>query len=153
MKFIVLLLLDVSPIFPLAGQDYSANLANQIKTMLESFERNQTAIKTELPEVNNSSDTLSKKNLNLFRELKRTQAHLRFLKAENAPPRSVLALKNHLINLNTASLDELISLPTADPVMAKTMISNRPCSSIEAVTQNLHFIPAKLKEIAGLITV
>ena len=153
MKFIVLLLLVVSPTLSLAGQGSSPDLDNKIKMMLELFEKKQAPIRAELTEVKNSNEALMKANLNLFRELKETQAHLNFLQAENQQLRSVLARTSPPINLNTATLDELTSLPTVDDRMADKIISNRPYSSIDDVALHPYFDPTKLKEIATLITV
>lgn len=153
MKFIGLLLLGVSPMLPLVGQNSSPNLDSNIKTMLELFEKNQATLKGELADVKNSNSALIKANLNLFKDLKETEGRLRFLEAENAQLRSALARIRRPINLNTASLDELTRLPTVDTAMANKIISNRPYNSIDEVTLNPHFDPAKLKEIAALITV
>lgn len=153
MKFIGLLLLGVLPMFPLVGQNPSPNLDSKIKTMLELFEKNQANLKAELADVKNSNSALINANLNLFKDLKEIQDRLLFLEAENAHLRSALARTRRPINLNTASLDELTRLPTVDTAMADKIISNRPYNSIEDVTLNAHFDPAKLKEIAALITV
>lgn len=58
-----------------------------------------------------------------------------------------------LLNINTASLEELDALPTIDEVMAEQIISNRPYKTLEDLIINQGFGPMKLRRISPFVTV
>ena len=58
-----------------------------------------------------------------------------------------------LINVNTASLEELITLPLIDEAMAEQIISNRPYNNLEDLIVNQHFGPMKLRRITPFVTI
>jgi DNA uptake protein ComE-like DNA-binding protein len=57
-----------------------------------------------------------------------------------------------LININSASLEELLTLPLINKEMAEQIISNRPYSTIEDLIINQGFGPMKLRRISAFIT-
>jgi DNA uptake protein ComE-like DNA-binding protein len=62
-------------------------------------------------------------------------------------------LNKSKININTATLEELKSLPLIDEAMAEQIILNRPYSSIEDLIINQGFGPMKLRRLTPLTTV
>ncbi|MCZ6671572.1 MAG: helix-hairpin-helix domain-containing protein [Verrucomicrobia bacterium] len=73
------------------------------------------------------------------------------------PARSASRANNRpdqpLININTATKEQLATLPTIDDSMALQIISNRPYSSLEDLIINLGFGPMKLRRISPFVTV
>ena len=59
--------------------------------------------------------------------------------------------QNDLININTASKDELITLPLIDEAMAEQIISNRPYNTIEDLIINTGFGPMKLRRVTPYV--
>ncbi|MDA0346033.1 MAG: helix-hairpin-helix domain-containing protein [Verrucomicrobia bacterium] len=57
-----------------------------------------------------------------------------------------------LVNINTATAEELAKLPTIDDDMAVQIISNRPYRSIDDLIINQGFGPMKLRRITPFIT-
>jgi len=58
-----------------------------------------------------------------------------------------------LVNVNTATLEELVTLPTIDESMALQIISNRPYATLEDLIINQGFGPLKLRKITPFATV
>lgn len=59
---------------------------------------------------------------------------------------------NQLVNINTASKEELMTLPTIDEEMAEQIISNRPYTYLEDLIINQQFGPLKLRTVSPHIT-
>ncbi len=57
-----------------------------------------------------------------------------------------------LLNINTATLEELDKLPTIDEAMAEQIISNRPYETLEDLIINQGFGPMKLRRISPFVT-
>lgn len=70
--------------------------------------------------------------------------------ADPTTPASSAGPEN-LININTASVEELTTLPLIDEAMAERIISNRPYKNIEDLIINQHFGPMKLRRISPFI--
>lgn len=60
--------------------------------------------------------------------------------------------ENPLINLNTASKEELMTLPLIDETMAERIISNRPYKQVEDLIINQEFGPMKLRRVTPFVT-
>ncbi|MCB1123118.1 MAG: helix-hairpin-helix domain-containing protein [Verrucomicrobiae bacterium] len=95
------------------------------------------------------------------RERTRADAAIR---TENTPPRDNAITPTPrransrepdqpLININTASHEELTSLPLIDDAMAEQIISNRPYNTIEDLIINQGFGPMKLRRVTPFVTV
>jgi competence ComEA-like helix-hairpin-helix protein len=57
------------------------------------------------------------------------------------------------VNINTASMDDLISLPGIGKATAKKIIDNRPYKSLEDLEKVPGIGEKKLKKLSGLITI
>ena len=68
------------------------------------------------------------------------------------PVQTDAAASEDLININTASVEELMTLPLIDEEMAEQIISNRPYKNAEDLIINQHFGPMKLRRISPFIT-
>ena len=71
----------------------------------------------------------------------------------NSPVASTTTSTDPLLNVNTATLEELESLPTIDEAMAEQIISNRPYKTLEDLIINQGFGPMKLRRISPFVTV
>ena len=60
--------------------------------------------------------------------------------------------ENPLINLNSASKEELMTLPLIDETMAERIISNRPYKQVEDLIINQEFGPIKLRQVTPFVT-
>ncbi len=67
------------------------------------------------------------------------------IQSDSTPP-------ENLLNVNTATLEELDALPTIDEAMAEQIISNRPYESLEDLIINQGFGPMKLRRISPFVT-
>ena len=66
---------------------------------------------------------------------------------------STAAESENLINVNTASQEELMTLPLIDEAMAEQIISNRPYNNLEDLIINQGFGPMKLRRISPFVTI